>query len=188
MPCMDATSRIADFWTCLKTVEPPDLGQENRIGTRSVEWVEGEVAALVLDLGLGADAVERLRAAALLYHDHHNEAHDLVQDMTDREGALIHALVHRREPDFWNAKYWFRRVGDHPIYRALGEQLAGLKGHAAATAVARSMNLTGTVDPLALTDACESVMRSDSGDPVVRFLREVQEAEFRGLIGYLAGA
>lgn len=187
MTCMDASPRIDAFWSCLKTMEPPDLGQESRTGTRSVAWVKAEVAALGVDLGLGVETVERLRAAALLYHDHHNEAHDLVQDMTDREGALIHALVHRREPDFWNAKYWFRRVGDHPIYRSLGEQLVGLKGHASAQAVARSMNLTGTVDPLALTDACESVMRKDAGDPVVGFLREVQEAEFRGLIGYLAG-
>lgn len=184
---MDASPRIDAFWSCLKTAEPPDLGQESRAGTRSAAWVKAEVAALGADLGLGAETVERLRAAALLYHDHHNEAHDLVQDMTDREGALIHALVHRREPDFWNAKYWFRRVGDHPIYRLLGEQLAGLDGHASATSVARTLSLTGTVDPLALTDACETVMRTDGDDPVVRFLRKVQEAEFRRLIGYLAG-
>jgi hypothetical protein len=188
MICMEATPRMDTFWSRLKTEVPPDLCQRSRPGTRPVSWVESEVGRMGADLGLAAGPLERVRAAALLYHDHHNEAHDLVQDMTDLEGALIHALVHRREPDFWNAKYWFRRVGDHPVYRTLCKDLARLDGYPAGIALARSMTLTGTLDPLAMVDACESVLRLDPADPSVGFLRRVQDAEFRGLICFLAGA
>jgi len=168
------------------TRDLPELGQGLRAGVLACDDVVARVRAACVDLGLGAEAMERLVAAALLYHDHDNEAHDRVQDMTDAEGALIHAIIHRREPDYWNAKYWFRRVGDHGVYRRLAEVSAGLaEGDARGTA--RMLTLSGTLDPLAMVDACESVRRAAPGDPVVVFLRRVQQAEFEGLVEHLAG-
>ena len=59
---------------------------------------------------LGALAGLYLRAGA--WH----EAHNIAQDLDTPEGAYWHALVHRAEPDDWNANYWLRRVPDqHPV-------------------------------------------------------------------------
>lgn len=42
------------------------------------------------------------------------EAHDIVQDLESKEAAWIHAYLHRKEGDDWNAGYWYRRAGkDH---------------------------------------------------------------------------
>lgn len=40
-----------------------------------------------------------------------NKAHDLIQDLPDKDAAWIHAYLHRKEGDLWNADYWYRRAG-----------------------------------------------------------------------------
>lgn len=44
------------------------------------------------------------------------KAHELVQDLPTLEAAWIHAYLHRKEGDEWNAGYWYRRAGK-PIYK-----------------------------------------------------------------------
>jgi hypothetical protein len=38
-------------------------------------------------------------------------AHEVIQDEPDKDSAWIHAYLHRREGDIWNADYWYRRAG-----------------------------------------------------------------------------
>ena len=38
-------------------------------------------------------------------------AHSIVQTMSDINAMWIHAYLHRKEPDIWNAKYWYNRCG-----------------------------------------------------------------------------
>jgi hypothetical protein len=38
-------------------------------------------------------------------------AHGIVQKMNDLHAMWIHAYLHRKEPDIWNAKYWYRNAG-----------------------------------------------------------------------------
>lgn len=38
-------------------------------------------------------------------------AHDRLQDANDRDGAWVHAYLHRKEGDLSNAGYWYRRAG-----------------------------------------------------------------------------
>ena len=49
-----------------------------------------------------------------LWHDRRGDwdaAHACVQDLPDRSAAHIHAYLHRKEGDIWNADYWYRRAG-----------------------------------------------------------------------------
>jgi hypothetical protein len=46
-----------------------------------------------------------------VWHDLHGDwdtAHNVVQQMSDEFAMWIHAYLHRKEPDIWNAKYWYR--------------------------------------------------------------------------------
>ncbi|MBG6233576.1 hypothetical protein IWX76_000131 [Pedobacter sp. CAN_A7] len=38
-------------------------------------------------------------------------AHDLIDQLTDQRSAHIHAYLHRKEGDNWNADYWYKRAG-----------------------------------------------------------------------------
>jgi hypothetical protein len=39
------------------------------------------------------------------------EAHTLVQDSPSPECAWVHAYLHRKEGDTWNAGYWYQQAG-----------------------------------------------------------------------------
>lgn len=40
-----------------------------------------------------------------------DRAHRMVQALSDRKAARIHAYLHRVEGDEWNSRYWHRRAG-----------------------------------------------------------------------------
>ena len=40
------------------------------------------------------------------------KAHDQVDSLDGQPAARIHAYLHRKEGDQWNADYWYRRAGE----------------------------------------------------------------------------
>lgn len=40
-----------------------------------------------------------------------SRAHSMAQDIESTDAAWVHAYLHRREGDDWNAGYWYRRAG-----------------------------------------------------------------------------
>jgi hypothetical protein len=55
-----------------------------------------------------------LAAGLWLYVDELDRSHRISQGLGDQTGAFWHAIMHRREGDFGNSKYWFSRTGHHP--------------------------------------------------------------------------
>jgi hypothetical protein len=39
------------------------------------------------------------------------KSHHTIQDIEDKSAAWIHAYLHRKEGDIWNADYWYKRAG-----------------------------------------------------------------------------
>ena len=39
------------------------------------------------------------------------KAHTIIQDIHDNNAAWIHAYLHRKEGEIWNADYWYSRAG-----------------------------------------------------------------------------
>jgi hypothetical protein len=61
------------------------------------------------------EAPRGLSSALLaLYYDERgdwNDAHSAAQEGDTRDGAWVHAYLHRKEGDEGNAGYWYRRAG-----------------------------------------------------------------------------
>lgn len=55
-----------------------------------------------------------LAAALWLYVDELDISHQISQGMDNPTGSYWHGIMHRREGDFPNSHYWFRRTGHHP--------------------------------------------------------------------------
>ena len=39
-----------------------------------------------------------------------HKAHDQVDQLKDKDAAWVHAYLHRKEGDLWNADYWYARA------------------------------------------------------------------------------
>ena len=57
-----------------------------------------------------------VKAVLHLLNDDIEGCHQIAHGNTSSEGSYWHAILHRREPDYSNSKYWYRRVANHPIY------------------------------------------------------------------------
>ena len=98
-------------------------------------------------------------AGLWLYHDFLDEAHTISQAIDTPSGSFWHALLHRREPDFANSKYWFRRVGRHPVFAPLrlgAADLARAEPHRAAAFLCEQ----AAWDPFASVDLCEASLEA----------------------------
>ena len=63
----------------------------------------------------------RLCVAGLwLANDCLDECHTIAQSDEGPEGSWWHAILHRREGDYSNSKYWYRRVGSHAEFQKIG--------------------------------------------------------------------
>ncbi|MES2810159.1 MAG: hypothetical protein V4619_16120 [Bacteroidota bacterium] len=50
------------------------------------------------------------------------KAHDLIDQLTDQPSAWVHAYLHRKEGDIWNADYWYGRAKQRRPNLSLDEE------------------------------------------------------------------
>ena len=85
-----------------------------------------------------------------LLHDFLDESHRISQDISTSTGSYWHGIMHRREPDAANSKYWFRQMGHHPIVEMLATEAPAI-GYAYRT-------------PSEFVDFCERVRGAGSAE------------------------
>jgi hypothetical protein len=127
------------------------------------------------------DMAAGCRAGLWLLYDFLDESHAVSQELHAPEGGYWHALMHRRENDFSNSKYWFRRVGDHPVYeplRVAARELADDAPHPSA----HFLGTQTAWNPFAFVDLCEASLAGRS--PCEVLCRSVQQCEWRLLFDY----
>ena len=108
-------------------------------------------------------------AGLWLRFDFLTESHTISQeDEGNPERDFWHAIMHRREPDAGNSKYWWRRVGAHPVLEHLRER-------------APEVGYTFTT-PEAFVDFCERVRGSGSAEEELAM--RVQQLEWQLLFDY----
>jgi hypothetical protein len=165
----------------------PELGPGPRANVLPISTLNHTLDELFAKHQLCGNSRELIRGLAFLWHDHLDEAHVIAQEVEGADGSFLHGIVHRREPDYGNAEYWFRRVGAHPCFSQIArrvEELADLKSHATLRA---EILRDGKWNPFGLIDACQKAAGKSNADPQVKLLRQIQAVEFEVLLEHFLG-
>ncbi len=100
-----------------------------------------------------------LMAGLLQLHDYLDESHSYSQSIEgDRLGDHWHGIMHRREPDYSNAKYWYRRVGDSHIFPELTHKADRILNSCEDSTAQHERSRLGVPqawDPMAFVDLCQ---------------------------------
>ncbi len=134
-----------------------------------------------------ADMANCCIAGLWLRFNYLTESHRLSQAIDTPDGSYWHALMHRREPDFANAKYWVRRIGQHPIYPPLADAARGLAGEGQADEGQADVKAAFLLqlerwDPLRFVDLCSAA--AEGSPPLGQLCRRIQQREWELLFDH----
>lgn len=116
-----------------------------------------------------------------LLYDELDQSHQISQGVKTSSGSFWHGIMHRREGDFSNAKYWFRNVGDHPVYEPLAAEARRLATEPGDRARIEPF-ADSDWDPFAFVDACQAAIRRGAADE--KLLVAIQQREWELLFDY----
>jgi hypothetical protein len=154
----------------------PDVAARSALEGLSVESAFRH--AKIIDRDMAACCV----SGVWLLYDGLDESHTISQGIETPSGSFWHAIMHRREGDFSNSKYWLRRVGRHPIFETLGQRAMELAASRGAERAARQLVSGGAWDAVAFVDLCQAAVRGqkDAADLCL----DIQQAEWELLFDF----
>ncbi|MCS1411226.1 MAG: hypothetical protein M2R45_04423 [Verrucomicrobia subdivision 3 bacterium] len=175
------------FLDTLKTDTLPGLGLEPdaRPGTKRSDELLPIVEAFAETHRLAESTHALLQSAALLWHDNLEGSHEISQDIKTADGSFLHGIMHRREPDSSNAKYWFTLVGNHPSFPALAKSVNEYAESNHQTSLVDPLIKNGQWDAFAFVDACSRALRDGPESPNYPALQQIQQLEFQSLLNHI---
>lgn len=179
---MSDQTPLARVKLLLDTPEPPALGPGPRAGVEALNAITRRLESALKSMTGDVASPDLIKAVVLLWHDHLDASHEISQGEEGVDGSYVHGIMHRREPDFGNAKYWFRRVGSHACFPELAKRAEALLGEQAPKEWRARLLPRGRWDPFAMVDLCQELDGSPNTDARVRLLRSIQSAELELLL------
>jgi hypothetical protein len=128
-----------------------------------------------------------LQAGILQMGDYLTPSHEHSQSIEGRgrrqAGDYWHAINHRREPDYGNAKYWFRHVGNHPLLTDLAKVIPDLAEKFSPSVQSKATGLIegGRLDPFRFVDLISDACRRKDPE-LIQFAERLQWIEMVGLL------
>jgi hypothetical protein len=147
-------------------------------GVRAAELIAGPVAR--------RDEAEALLAGLWLYFDWLDASHRISQSIETPTGSFWHAIMHRREGDFSNSKYWYARCASHPILASLSAS-AGQLLHSMPADKSLLRLIGSGWNPNAFVDLVEQV-HDNASDPRHALAVSLQRLEWQTLFNHCTRA
>ena len=124
-----------------------------------------------------------VKSGLLLWNDALDASHTISQQLNSKTGSYWHGIMHRREPDYSNSKYWFGRVGNHPVFPALRKRALDILADSKLADYPEAIQERDTWNAYQFVDWCQA--ESENGrEQAIGFLQKVQVEEIKLLLDY----
>lgn len=171
---------------------PLDAGSPNESVRQRLAKIQPADLATAGKL-VDADFGQACLAGLWLLHNFLDESHRISQELHSSTGSCWHAIMHRREGDYDNSKYWFRQAGAHPAFAPLrqaarGEYMRGDHPGAGATRAFAPLDILTLLDgnrewnPYAFVDLCKAACQGRAD--LEKSCRTIQMLEWQTLFDF----
>ena len=118
--------------------------------------------------------VALVRAGLFYYHNAMDDSHKQAAKSAGDLGSYWHGMVHRREGDFENARYWMRRAGEQPVFPEMQARASDGSPH---------MSRQSNWDPFLFIHLCEQYKYGET--EYKKELGHLQRVEFAAMFDYV---
>lgn len=115
-----------------------------------------------------------LRAGLFYFHNALEDSHKEVGKTESAIASYWHGMIHRREGDFDNARYWMRRTGDHPTFYEMQSRASDASPH---------MTKQMAWDPFLFIHLCEQYKYGET--TYKKEIAHLQKIEFSVIFDYI---
>ena len=168
--------KTAELDRILETLRGRDLPllRPDRVWDAKLTGAIDSLNASALGLKDG-DFFECVKSGLHLWNDDLDWAHRIAQEIGGSPAGHWHGIMHRREGDYGNSRYWFRKVGASPVFPGLLAAAQLLAKDHPGDALAKWVSGQKKWDPIAFIGACEKLEEDE-------YLRKIQIKEFEILV------
>lgn len=128
------------------------------------------------------DAARCCLSALWLAYDFLDQSHSISQEIHTAEGSYWHGIMHRREPDYSNAKYWFRQVGNHSLFTPLAAAARRMAAETKGDELSAFLTEQAIWNPYNFIDLCAAIARGHSS--AVQLAQQVAQQEWHLLFEF----
>ncbi|MEO7678661.1 MAG: hypothetical protein ABIV39_18050 [Verrucomicrobiota bacterium] len=179
-----STNALSRINSLLETPDLPSLGPDVRAGREALSPLEKQLDAFFSEIKISPPVEALIHSLVLLWHDYLNESHSISQGIPSADGSFLHGIMHRRELDFGNAKYWFHRTREHPCFLSIAATAATFLQSEKEEELKANLVREGHWDAFAFVDACENSRSRRENVKTIACLQKLQAIEFKSLLEY----
>ena len=117
--------------------------------------------------------VALVRAGLFYYHNALEDSHKQAATLDGDIASYWHGMVHRREGDFENARYWMRRAGEQPVFQEMQGRASDASPH---------MSRQSNWDPFLFIHLCEQYKYGET--TYKKEIGHLQRVEFAAMFDY----
>ena len=117
-----------------------------------------------------------IKAGLLEWNDDIHASHDICQDIYSKTGSYWHGIMHRREPDYGNAKYWYYKFPGYPTFDDLRAFALNLDDAGNQEIISFKQSIELEWQAFDFIDLCSKAERSKDHE-LIKFCEAIQKEE-----------